>query len=119
MYFIKFHKRAGDSLAGYALVLGIITLVFVGMNTYIKSGFQGKMKEMSDRFVSGQHAEEIGSATATGSLSNTTIPKMPVTKQLLSGGVIPTGISDETRIEIQKHSITRVNPLSAPQEVKR
>ncbi len=119
MYFIKFHKRTGDSLAEYALILGVVTLAFIGMNTYIKRGFQGRMKDMSDKFISNQQVQEMDPTTVSNSLSRTWTPENKVntvTRELLSGGAIKTGISEETRIEIQRHSVTQADPSTAPQD---
>lgn len=116
MYFIKFHKKAGDSVAEYALILGIVTLAFIGMNTYIKRGFQGRMQQMSDKFISNQQAQEMDPTTVSSSSSKTMTPKNEIARQLLEGGAIRTAISDETRIEIDRHSVTQADPLGGPQE---
>lgn len=36
----------------YVLIIGLISAVFVGMNIYIKRGIQGRVKEMTDYFIS-------------------------------------------------------------------
>ncbi|MDP2905734.1 MAG: hypothetical protein Q8O22_05475 [Candidatus Omnitrophota bacterium] len=110
MYFVKFRKEAADSLAEYALVLGVLALVFIGMNMHIKGGFQGKMKEMSDRFISRQQADEMDSARVADSLSRPAPPKHIASGQLSGGSAIQAVISDETRGRIQRHSITKAEP---------
>jgi len=116
MYFIKFHNRKADSLAEYALVLGIVSLALIGMNMYIKRGFQGRMKEMSDKFISSQQVNEMDPTTVTNSLTKTMVPNTVAARELLSGGAIRSGSFDQTHTEIQRHSITQADPLSGSQE---
>ena len=47
------HKRqAATSFLEYTIILGVASAVLIGMNTYVKRGIQGRLKEMTDFFIS-------------------------------------------------------------------
>ena len=48
--------RRGQSLTEIALILGIVGLVFIGMEIYIKRGLQGKVKDLSDSMIGKEQA---------------------------------------------------------------
>ncbi len=61
-----------SSLTEYAIVLGIILTVLITMGTYIKRGTQGKIKDMTDYFISNEQVSDdspgvnrIGDTTST------------------------------------------------------
>ena len=41
-------KKAGQSTAEYAIVIGLVIAAVVGMQVYVKRGMQGKFKDASD-----------------------------------------------------------------------
>lgn len=43
--------RRGQSLTEVALIIGIVGLVFFGMQNYIGRGLQGKVKGLTDRMI--------------------------------------------------------------------
>lgn len=118
MYFRKLHKKAADSLTEYALILGIVSLALVGMNTYIKRGVQGRIKDMADNFISRRQVVETDPTTVSGSYSYTPddVPTTnTVTREILSGGAIKTGIIDNAKTIITRDTITQADPLSRGQ----
>jgi Flp pilus assembly pilin Flp len=54
-----FRRCAGFTFIEYAVVLGIAAAVLAGMNTYIKRGIQGKLKDMTDHFISNEQVAEV------------------------------------------------------------
>ena len=44
--------RRGQNLADLALIIGVVGLVFIGMEVYIKRSVQGKVKDLTDYIVS-------------------------------------------------------------------
>lgn len=55
----------------YALVLGTASMVFIAMNTYVKRGMQGKVKDITDYFVGDTQVEEVSPTALTKSNSET------------------------------------------------
>jgi len=55
-------SRRGQNLIDLALLIGVVGLVLVGMDAYIKRGVQGKIKDVTDYIVSDQQASEKDSA---------------------------------------------------------
>lgn len=75
-----FKERAASSFMEYVLILGVVSAVFTGMNTYIKRGIQGRLKEMTDYFIVGdlepeekQLAEINPTVSQTETISDATI----------------------------------------------
>lgn len=54
--------RKGQNLAELALIIGLVGLVFIGMEVYIKRGMQGKVKDLTDYMIGAQpkKASQIG-----------------------------------------------------------
>jgi len=65
--FIKIKKIYGSSLLEYSLLIGIIGLAFMAMNTYAKRGLQGRIKDMTDYFISNQQVGEVNPTAVSGS----------------------------------------------------
>lgn len=55
-------KRAvfyrGQSFVDLALIIGVVGLVFIGMQIYIRRGIQGKVKDLTDYIVSDRQAPD-------------------------------------------------------------
>lgn len=80
---IKHNKKTGFALIEYAIVLGIAGTVLIGMNTYIKRGLQGRLKDMTDYFISNEQVDEIDPVqSGSGAVSNTEINS----NRLIGGG---------------------------------
>lgn len=58
-------KKRGLAFAEYAIVLGTLSAVIMGMNIYIKRGIQGRMKEMTDFFIGKDQIVEINPSVRT------------------------------------------------------
>lgn len=58
-------KRSGSTFMEYVLILGVVSAVFIGMDTYIKRGIQGRLKEMTDFFIGREQVIEINPSGRT------------------------------------------------------
>ena len=52
-----------------AVIIGVVGLVFVGMETYIKRGLQGKVRDWTDYIVSNQQSAAKGAVASTSTLT--------------------------------------------------
>lgn len=46
-------NKKGQNTAEYAILIALVIAAAVGMQTYVKRGWQGRMKDTSDDFVKG------------------------------------------------------------------
>lgn len=51
-----FSGRRGQHLTEIALVIGIIAVVFLAMQAYVKRGLQGKIKDLTDNMIGREQA---------------------------------------------------------------
>ncbi len=92
--------KKASALMEFAIVLGIVSAVLVTMNIYMKRGLQGKVKDMTDYFISGgQSAQEdrVDSEVETISQSNVHSGSTLTDKSYLGGGKKMT-LSENTSI---------------------
>lgn len=69
-----FKGRAASSFMEYVLILGVVSAVLIGMNIYLKRGIQGRLKEMTDYFISPTQLAEINDTVSqTETISDATI----------------------------------------------
>lgn len=64
MFLRKNKHKCGSAFMEYAIILGVASLVLVTMNIYTKRGVQGKIKDMSDYFISEGIQVQEGEANA-------------------------------------------------------
>ncbi|HNW39391.1 MAG TPA: hypothetical protein PL125_07235 [Candidatus Omnitrophota bacterium] len=48
--------RRGQNLVDLALIIGVVGLVIISMEVYIRRGVQGKVKDMADYAISGSQS---------------------------------------------------------------
>lgn len=92
--------KKASALMEFAIVLGIVSAVIVTMNIYMKRGLQGKVKDMTDYFISGgQPAQEnqVDSEVETTSQSNVSSGSTLTDKSYIGGGKKMT-LSENTSI---------------------
>jgi len=82
MFLLRTNKKAA-SFMEYALILALVSAVLIGMNIYIKRGIQGRVREMSDYFISQEHLVEIN---PTVSDTNTISTANQVEEGFIGGG---------------------------------
>lgn len=59
---VLYRKRSGQSILEYALLLGVIAAGILIMQSFVKRGFQGRLKDSADR-ISGGEAFSAGGTT--------------------------------------------------------
>lgn len=65
-------KKSGFSLGEYVIILGIVSAALIGMNTYLKRGIQGKLKEMTDFFIAAEQDAETNPQVISTVTTDTT-----------------------------------------------
>ncbi|MDO8489128.1 MAG: hypothetical protein Q7S42_03345 [Candidatus Omnitrophota bacterium] len=83
----------GQSLVDLAIIIGVVGLVFIGMQTYIKRGIQGKVKDLTDYIVSDQQAVEKDAVDRQNAV---TLNSTMTSEEFKGGGRKLTGIEDST-----------------------
>jgi Flp pilus assembly pilin Flp len=78
-------KKRGSTFMEYAMILGVVSAVFIGMNTYIKRGLQGRLKEMTDFFIGREQVTEIN-PTGRTRVNTDTDSSINEDRRLISGG---------------------------------
>jgi hypothetical protein len=56
---MKIKNKTAGVLIDYILIFGVASLVLTAMQTYVKRGLQGRVKEMTDYFISGEQEVKI------------------------------------------------------------
>ncbi|MCU0666745.1 MAG: hypothetical protein MUF05_06600 [Candidatus Omnitrophica bacterium] len=79
-------QNKGLSFVEYAIILSVVAAAFIGMNTYIKRGLQGKVKDMTDAFISPVQEGEPSPGVYAQSKSSTTSDMVSTTRLLRGGG---------------------------------
>lgn len=99
----RLKKRKAQSTAEYVIVLGLIVAAVVGMQTYIKRGFQGRIRD-AVKFVDqgGQTADVVpftGEQYEPYYLSSnfTSTQNVDTREELLTGGAVNRDIDQEYR----------------------
>lgn len=95
-------KIRGSSFSEYAIILGVVSAVFMGMNTYIKRGLQGRLKEMTDFFIGREQVVEI-SPTAKTSVNTDSKSSVNEDRQLNFGGGSGIHLRSTTHIAVTTH----------------
>lgn len=60
-----FMGKKAQSIMEYAIVLGLVSIVFVTMNIYVKRNVQGKVKDLTDFFIA-PSSEHISDPSPSG-----------------------------------------------------
>lgn len=80
--------RKGQNLVDLALLIGIVGLVVIGMEAYIRRGVQGKVKDLTDYMISNQQAPD---EDATDRRTSTSLESTATVKEFKGGGRSLTG----------------------------
>lgn len=101
------HKNIiANAILEYAVTLGIVAAVFVGMNIYMKRGIQAKLKDMTDYFISDTQIEEIDPSTTFHESSQNRQTSSGTIRQRFIGGGTREVVSSrddivaESRVEV-------------------
>jgi len=103
----KMLNRKGQNTAEYAILIALIIAAAVGMQTYVKRGLQGKMKDAVNHTGT---AQEVGGANLTFSgdqyepyyaASDTNVKTMNnATRSETAHGGIVQGINNKTTVDV-------------------
>ncbi len=105
-YKLRNKTQAGSSFLEYAIILGVISAVLMGMNTYIKRGIQARLKEMTDYFISSEQVVELNPTTS----SQDTVVNATLNNASLIGGGQTLDLSEIKNI----HSTSLVEDVETP-----
>lgn len=83
----------GQSLVDLAIIIGVVGLVFIGMQTYVKRSVQGKVKDLTDYIISDQQAPD---KDAAGRHNSVTLGSTTTLEEFKGGGRKLTGNEDST-----------------------
>jgi len=106
-------RYKGSSFMEYAIVLGIASLVLVGMNTYIKRGLQGKIKDMTDYFI-GKEQAVIANPSATTEAQSKSVYNSDIDTKLNIGGSVQVTSQDTATMEAISRTIDTDIPYTSP-----
>jgi hypothetical protein len=91
----------GQNLVDLALIIGVVGLVFIGMETYIKRSVQGKIRNLTDYIVSDQQSTEEDPVDRQSSFSFSSTME---SKEYQGGGRALTGSEKSTSTYSQQAS---------------
>lgn len=85
--------RRGQNLVDLALIIGVVGLVVISMEAYIRRSVQGKVKDLTDYIVSGQQASDKDAVDSQSTLS---LGSEMTTSEFKGGGRRLKGNEDST-----------------------
>lgn len=98
-----FHK--GQNLTELALIIGIVGLVLIAMEVYVRRGFQGKVKDLTDNMIGSEQAayeqdvsglEVNNSSSEVSSSSTMTSKEFKKGERSLAGSEATTNVYNST-----------------------
>jgi len=104
-------NQAAASLIEYAIILGVVSAVLMGMSTYVKRGFQGRLKEMTDYFISDKQVAEVNPTATTSSSTDRTQGATGTTEAFIGGGT-SASLLEEASISATSRSEDQTVPPS-------
>jgi Flp pilus assembly pilin Flp len=90
-------NKKADAIIEYAVIIGLVSLAFFAMNTYVKRGLQGRVKDMADSFIGGSQAGTSYSR-ATSTSQSTRVMDSTLTAKGLVGGSKSIELSETANI---------------------
>lgn len=87
--FKRLSQKRAQSTLEYAVLIGVIVAGLIGMQVYLKRGFQGKLREGADSMGEQFSPEATTYNYTTNSFTNST-------EDLTTGGVTTTNIDTQT-----------------------
>ena len=94
----RIFSRRGQNLVDLALIIGVVGLVFIGMEVYIKRSVQGKVKDLTDYIISDKQSAKAPNTTAVDRISTFSLDSTMESKEFKRGGRKLTGTEDSTSI---------------------
>ncbi|MCX5706986.1 MAG: hypothetical protein NTW13_04960 [Candidatus Omnitrophica bacterium] len=83
--------KKAQSLTEIALIIGVVGLVFVGMEAYVKRGYQAKIKALTDSFIGTEqrvYSVDTKDLEVLGSLTNSSFDSEQQESTLIGGAKI-------------------------------
>lgn len=92
----------------YALMVGLIAVVLVTMNTYLKRGFQGKVKDVTDYFMSQGEEEQVDKVDPDTKTKNETVLDQDnvLKNEGFAGGRAHVDVNDTTTWDVSNLTIS-------------
>lgn len=103
-------RKSASIFMEYAMVIAVVSLAIVTMNIYMKRGMQGRLKEMTDYFISNEQLVEIDPVTSD---SNTTTDTTTVEDTNIGGGTM-LALLDRSETNSTSTLIDESSPYSSP-----
>jgi Flp pilus assembly pilin Flp len=104
----RVNNQAASAFVEYAIILGVIAVVILTMNTYVKRGVQGKVKDMTDFFIGGAKDVQVSQVDPNVTTTSHSETNLDPTKtdlgstyktEILVGGDTKLKLMDKTHIE--------------------
>ena len=86
----KFFRR-GQNLVDLALIIGIVGLVLISMEVYIKRSLQGKVKDLTNYIVSNKQSGEAPDTSDVSGKTTLTLGSTIESREVAGGGRSLTG----------------------------
>jgi len=102
-------KNKASIFMEYAIMLGAIAMVFVAMNTYVKRGYQARLKDMTDYFVGTEQADTQDSEAKTESKTNVE-QEATLNKRGLGEGRTVMDLTDSTKTGLKSTTMVPEDP---------
>ncbi len=111
-------NKQGQSTAEYAILIGLIIAVAVGMQTYVKRGLQGKTKDAADDFALGVESgyTAINDTDVSNNLGAATLTTQYEPTELSSQSTQKVSADTETSDMTKEGAITRTSTRTTEQK---
>lgn len=106
-------NKAATILTDYLILLGVVSLALVAMQTYVKRGVQGQVKEMTDYFIGGEQALIVDPTVHSASVSNSTMNSYNSAELLEAGRTRNAGL-DIVNVEAASRSVAQESDINKP-----
>lgn len=78
--------RRGQNLIELALLIGLVGLVVIGMEVYIKRGVQGKVKDLTDYIIFDWQSADRPDEVSAGRNTTISLDSNMTTRESVGGG---------------------------------
>jgi len=109
-----FKDRAASSFMEYVLILGVVSAILMGMNTYLKRGIQNRLKEMTDHFISNEQVERVNPTATTSSSTDRTAVATGTTEAFIGGGTRASLLEEASITATSRSEDQTVSPSGPP-----
>lgn len=92
-------NRSASIFAEYIIIFGVIAMLFVAMNTYVKRSYQGRIKDMTDYFIGTEQVVTQDSESHTKGETNIE-QEAQMVQRGLGGGRRTSDLRDSTKTDI-------------------